>query len=351
MMIRLKAWCICLALLLLTHFSFAQKDLYWISFTRYTSKNEPKKFLMQIDSAGNVVISPKVVLTEQQLDSDFTRFPATALSFDNKGNINLWTDGEKDDKKYIYKVEINKMSLKAEKITTEFKGTYSPWNFPILVGITQKAKSNFIVLEVVKSGAGFGGDRNLKSYRISINGNIQSSNSEISPLGGYSACGLGLSADGKDTFWFEQSDYYLFFYIQPLNEVGLPAEQRSLLGRENTSCSADITNTIFGNKKFVLYTYNETNTAAGPTQLFLEPIDSETARPVEEKIILARVKGTIGGTAIDPMGRFVILSARERGHTGALLFINLDSKGHLTGEPKVLIKDAFPSGIDLLKEN
>src|SRR5262245_36105849 len=93
-----------------------------------------------------------------------------------------------------------------------------------------------------------------------------------------------------------------------------------------------------------------TNSAAGPTQLILEPVDSETAKPADNKLILGRVKGTIGGIAIDPLGHFAIYSERQPGHSGALFLLNLDSKGRPHGAPKVLLKNAFPAGIDILRD-
>lgn len=318
------------------------KELYWICYSDFYKTHA--KFLMQIDSSGNIVKPPKMLALPFQFDSAAS---AIAMSHSRDRNIVAWIAGKGGSlfrllisKQDMTIIEINKIELHTGLIES-FAGA-------------QKAEHNFLALKTTGNG--------LRAFPINSSGfPFTRRNWPISPdrigdnSGGFARQQVGVTADGGMSFWTDTRSYDQKLYVQPLDQNGrIHGASKFIVSVFDPTVGyfggIDITNQLPGNKRFLVYAFGpEERGGSIVDHLYLQIINSDSGEKIGPRITLYQPhEGDFNSysqnVAVDPSGKFLVFEDSN------LFFVQLDSSGRKKGSLKKLVPDKTISGIDLLLE-
>jgi hypothetical protein len=318
------------------------KALYWICYSDFYKSHS--RFLMQIDSSGNIVKAPKMLSLPFQFDSAAT---AIAMSHSGDGNILMWFAGKGGS---IFRVLINKQEMNVTQMSKIDLHTGLLQSF----SATQKPDDNFLALKTTGNG--------LRAFPIFSSGFpiLIKGSWPISPgrIGsnhqGFAKQQVGISSDGRMSFWIDTKPHEPRLYVQPLDQDGkIHGAPEFIVDVFNTPFGTfggvDLTNELPEKRRFVVYVYRpEDRGGSIPDHLFLQVIDSDSGEKVgPRKTLYSPIEFSFPQNlaAIDPLGKFVIFEDED------LMFQALDSNGAKKGALKTLVPNITLSGIDLLLEN
>jgi len=343
-----------LALLLVVFITFpgflsAESDeRLWISFGGYTG-NFPK-YLMTIDVLGNIEVPPFRVseLGHYRVAS------ITALSLNGFNALNFWYASTGHNGQ-IFRVVIDKQSLKSLKwVKTSLKGMLMGPGLFSPLDVTNQKQNNFISFPIATVDgmrvAAFSLDEFGKNT-----GKKWFITPSFSPECGTNTlrCKGGASSDSHFAYWIDFSTARRTdLFVQPLGSLGRPILKPVLIDSLfssghtlNTITSADVTNTLKGNSRFVVY-IKQPETRRG--SLLLQKIDAYSGNKIGLSIAL--LKATFfKSVKVDPKGRFILFIVDDPVIGTGLAYLALDAAGSASGRPKILTGLAL-AGLDLLRE-
>jgi hypothetical protein len=297
-------------------------DQYWISYSGDRTEQEPrsKKVLMKIDALGNIIVPPKVVIT----DPYFTVVTgATALSRNLLSNLTLWLPGRN---RHAANFPIRKITIdKATLTVSSREKTGLITNDDNTMSVTQKKGNNFFVL------------RRLTNRNPIRNDLLAFSTKDPNKSWLLTECMQGdctfvVSADGE-MLSYTVRELRLSVFVQPLGPAGRPIGEPVFIARTNDEIVGDVSRPLKGGKRFCVYEEG--------ASLFLQAIQSKTGKKIGERI---RIAGNLGSPVIDPFGQFVVYISQDR-----LFFQALDALGNPSGTRKLLATGAG-TGVDILKD-
>lgn len=318
------------------------KALYWICYSDFYKTHS--KFLMQIDSSGNIVKPTQMLALPFQFDSAAT---AIAMSHSGDGNILVWFAAKGGS---IFRVLINKPDMNVTEMSKIDLHTGLLQSF----STTQKPQDNFLALKTTGNG--------LRAFPVFSSGFpiFIKGNWPISPSGiggndqGFAKQQLGVSSDGGMSFWIDTKPHEPKLYVQPLDQDGkIHGTPQFIVDVFNspfgTFGGVDLTNELPGKRRFVVYVYRpEDRGGSIPDHLFLQAVNSDSGEKIgTRKTLYSPIEFSFPQNlvGIDPLGKFVIFEDAD------LMFQALDSGGAKKGAIKILVPNITLSGIDLLREN
>jgi len=328
--------------------SSEQNERLWISFTGPASG----KFLMQIDSLGNIVLRPKRISEGPKIHPGHV----TALSLNGTNALNLWFMSNGKDGR-ISRIVVNKKSLETRNvIQTKLAGLGG--NFSSL-NVTHRAQNNMITFPM-QTADGI----KVVAYALDEQGKLKSESRLLSPgllppsCDSHSYVG-GAVSDGSLSYWVTTNPTIVRrseLFIQNLGTGGKPTAVPVLadkvftqfLSRGSSKFTAVDATDSLGTKKFLVYIQQPSNNSEPERpKLLLQVIDAKTGAELSPPILIYRELEEFGGNAkVDPIGRFVLFITDE---PPGLFYQSLDSSGHPSGPPKQLLSMRI-AGIDLLRE-
>lgn len=323
-------------------------EKYWISFNSSKTKDIPHapggpKYLLQIDVFGNITVFPKKIIQ----NSPFYRSPSTAgiaISSHSEDSLNVWVPDARllpNGQFAVFRAVINKQTLR----TILFRQTTLKTNNPRFIQVTQKAKNNFLALQIYDPEqqaieyVAFG----ISSLGIPLPLSWPLSKNPSDCEG----CAYALSADGKfivvaDLITDPNANKKRFL-VQRLGINGLPVNNAIPLPTGRLASVLDISGPLSNGRRYVIYSQD-----LGLNQhLFLQVIDSEGVR-IGERILLGADVANFQAGAIEPKGRFVVYVTNKNG-LGELVYQALDGTGHPSGQVRKLAANVA-DGVDVMRE-
>jgi hypothetical protein len=337
----------------------AHEANYWVSYEDLGVG----RGLLQIDSTGDLVISPRIVIPISEYGptggSD-----ASAITNGGANKILMWIIGRAnaiETRFRLFKAVIDKESVrKVSIVRTSF---VSSKNY---IQASQKKGNNFLAALRRHEGTPF-----LMGLDIDSDGNLQESPYPLSSqdlgidLCRSSSCGGGVSADGKMAYLIErdsidQSRLFIQRLGRERNPIGDPqlieelTNEQGLLGG---IWSADVTNELPGEIRFLVYVWSpQPSFTFVPNKLYLQKVHSKTGKKIGDRILLYKYEliQASQSVAIAPDGKFVLFAIDNRqgsrfGGANVVVFLPLDSLGQKSGRARVLV-NSYSGEIDILKD-
>jgi hypothetical protein len=320
------------------------KVLYWICYSDFYKSHS--KFLMQIDSSGKIVKSPKLLTLPFEFDSVAS---ALAMSHSGDGNILVWFAGKGGN---IFRVFISKQNLNVIEMNKIDLHTGLIQSF----ATTQKPEENFLALKTTGKG--------LTAFQMYSSGFpvLFKRPWPISPSAigdnhqGFAPQQVGVSSDGRVSFWVKTHPEEPKLFVQPLDQNGRIGDTATFItsvfeAGVGAFGGIDISNPLPGKRRFLVYAYApEERGGSIFDHIYLQVIDSDSGAKIGPRITLYNPQGgylnsTSQNVAIDPLGKFIVFEDNN------LFFLKLDSHGKKNGLLKNLVMDQTISGIDILLEN
>lgn len=298
---------------------------YWICFSESLSR----KFIMQIDAGGKVIIPPFRISE----GSPVRQVSDLALSKNGESALNLWFMPYSGS---VGRIVIDKRSLRTLKIVqTNLKSERGSG-----ISVSNRSDGNLVVfLKTTSNGKTY-----MVGYPIDKSGSVAGNFRFLSPAlgcnhfhGRLDFCSGGIGPDGRIAHFtsFDRVSFEESLYLQPLEPSGQRVLQPVLLavsGTVNPSGIGGITARLAGNRRLILYSKSA---GVGDSPITrIQPVNATTATPNAEKIPMPGFS-----KLIDPRGRFVILARVRVNQTNPsqLIFRALDSGGHVVGPSKLVL--------------
>jgi hypothetical protein len=337
----------------------AADDGYYVTF-----KNDRGVWLMEIDPSGAITRSAALVVTPKMAGFDFT---GGAISKNGSNRLTLW--GYDDEHKSpifddpwtkVARVVVDNRTYKVLSITkTKVRSANLRY-----IQVTQKKQDNFLGLQKEQSSGNF-----LLGRDISVTGIFEGSAWLLTDQSiGLKRCNkffcMGVaSADGKFAIAVNHEVPYSTLFLQKLGKEGKPVKDPvqigQIFGELGGFRAVDITGVLPNNQRWLLYVYHVFDCCSFyPHILYLQPVDASTGETIgDPRIILDKkraedVEFGTQGIAVDPAGRFVVLSAGwVKNPTDSLWFQALDENGRRIGPLKSLYRsDSVVDRVDILKQ-
>lgn len=310
-------------------------------------------WIVALDEFGNVLKSPRLVLRQQDIKTEYDS--ATALR-SNKDELVLFVVGGGSPSR-IYRATIDKKTLAMLNLVQTQAVSGNKY-----LQSTARKENNFL------SYGTFTGHSTQRMFRVlgrAINEQNQLHNETwfiTGTLGGdrcffVGGCSFSVSDDGRAAAYVQPigtSDSVLF--LQPLDESGRALSERSRIAFLRASAeygllkSVDISNIINDHRLVAYIESPEKPDKKTPDTLYVQKVNL-SARPIGDRILVRQCLFLEGSqsVAIDPLGRFILyvvhFSAKDFHQN--LLFQALDASGHPSGSPKFIARDTVLSGVNI----
>lgn len=334
---------ILLSILSFASFSLAV-DEYWVSFSEPPEQSPGPgigKYLMKIDALGNIVVPPKIVISNLKPTGE-----STTISHGGFNRINLWTVSTSGlfrrniFRAVIEKSTLNLVSLQRTPIQTS--------NF-LWIQTTQKDHQNFLAVQVLQKPFEHLLSR-FVGLKLSVDGEFIGPNWFLTPdqvpCVGIGDCGgLGVSADGKVFFFASIFTHPKSIVFQSLRTSGRPDGEGKVNQLNRGVTPMDMSNLLPGRRRYLLY---RIESAPGDPPLLLQIVDNDSLEFVGDPIKIAETRFGPQIAAIDPLGHFILYKKPNLNNT--LVYQALDATGHRSGQPKNLSVGNLGNGIDILKD-
>jgi hypothetical protein len=301
---------------------------------------------MQIDSSGNIIKPPKILVLPFQFDSAAS---AITMSHSGDGNILVWFAGKGGS---IFRVLISKQNMNVIEMNKIDLHTGLIQSF----AAAQRTEENFFALKTTGKG--------LRAFQMFSSGFpvFLKKNWPISPkeIGNndqsHAKQQVGVSSDGRMSFWIDTKTFERKLFVQPLDQSGkihgLPQFIVSVFDSTDGNFGGiDISNELPGKRRFLVYAFGpEERGGSIADHLYLQLINSDTAEKMGPRITLYNPRefdfnSYSQNVGVDPLGKFVVFEDSN------LFFLKLDSSGKKNGLLKNLVPGQTISGIDVLLEN
>lgn len=317
-------------------------NTYWISYNGRTdpdAENPPccSKYLMKIDSLGNVLRPPVKVI--HPLGSVFRPiFSAHTIANNGSRWINMWLPANRrlDDLQFaVFRAVIEKNSMRLASLSqTPFR-----MNDQFVIEASKKKQNNFLLLSVTEHGIS-NTFSTIKGFAISENGLALCSNWPlIAEDQNFSS--PGLSSDGRILFYTLRVQHTFTrdrLIFQSLGDRGRPIGEPVVIDELRDLLPNEVTGILADSKRYLFFAGGGANT---DPNLWLQLIDAKSLKKLGPRIFIApgRVRA-----AADPLGQFVIYDGFPN-----LFFQALDVTGHPSGLPK-LLSTGVEGDFDILKD-
>jgi hypothetical protein len=372
-----------IALLCFTSSAFA--GLHWVSFN---GTGGVYKYVMQIDSDGNITKAPTAVLKwslpgsgepTNPFGDDSVNGPLggpTAMALMDKSSTEFWL--------YIvgahgglWRFTINKSTLKptslmpsilkqpqkdgAETSTLDFASLqatqHSPHFLAALFGeLSNGAKCCTTDITLAGGGWGFGinskGGLDGTSNRITPRTNLHDQFVSVSADGLMAISNVEKHEHGFTTCCYNDNNNEEHIYAQPLKAGHLPKGDPVVVGISGDQTAAvDVSNPLSGNRRFVVYntrSLDDPDTSNGD-DVVVQVIDATTAQKLGGPHVLQSDQeiqmGMWQGVAVDPGGEFILFVRRpvktggdpmDVNNRDSLYYLKIDTNGNAVGTPKLL---------------
>jgi hypothetical protein len=378
-----------IALLSITTSAFA--GLHWVSFN---GTGGVYKYVMQIDSDGNITKAPTAVLKwnlpnsgepvnpfgEDSVNGPLGGPTAMALMDKSSTEFFLYIVGAHGG---LWRFTVNKATLKptnplptllkqpqkdgAETSTLDFASLqatqHSPRFLAALFGELAN-RAGCCTTDITLAGGGWG-------FGINSNGGLDGTSNRITPRTNFHDQFVSVSADGLmaisnvekhaegfTTCCYNDNNNEEHIYAQPLKAGHLPKGDPVVVGISGDQTAAvDVSNPLPGtNKRLVVYntrSLDDPDTSNGD-DVVTQVIDKDTgAKSGGPQVLQSDQEIMMGhwqGVAVDPGGEFILFVKRpfrsdpvccdtdtaQTGNRDSLYYLKVDSNGKAVGSPKLL---------------
>jgi hypothetical protein len=335
----------------------APLDAAWVTFEKFHSP-ENSKFLVQINSTGQVLVSEKRVIntgaygSAGAYGSEGANWGGYAAALSNAGSnmLNLWVI---DRKGTLVRIIVNKLTFKVSSIIH----TKAHSTNPLKIQVTNRGNDNFLALQ---TSNGLGQDL-LTAVSINPAGVLLGKSWQLSaePFGGdwecsqASGCGGGVSADGRMAFYVTSAPHNTTrLFVRPLGNRGRPDAHQVLVDTLQSESGGlmgvDVSGRLADGSRILLYVARR-RVIHGEIadSLYTEKIDAAWGTKTGQRLQIKRLPDLAAGqgATIDPMGRFVLYVDN---YENQLMFQSLDTLGNATG-PSRVIASSVSGGLDILR--
>ena len=327
-----------IALILATTGSIlAATESFWLCFKDSLSR----KYLMQIDALGNVVLPPQKIseLGQKQFAGD------QALSFNGNNALNLWFNPlHAGISRYV--LNVRTLETKALVQTNQ-----QPVDTAAFISATQRKDNNFISFAKLTNEG-----RRIAAFPVDVHGIITGHSWFLSPVLSPLCenitfrCRGGVSSNGRVAFWTDiHGTRTAELFIQILGNRGRPKGTPVLVDRIFSRTvipviyeSADISDILDSNVRYVVYITAPPEDDGRPQTIKLQKVDGVNGALIGSPITLFKASIIGQNLKVDRKGRFIVFTR------ASINYLALDATGHASGAPRVILPTFQIGGLDLL---